>query len=128
MHIGLAYAETPDSGAVNLAKVLGGLGILVVTALLIAVIVGISRARKHRQADAILVAALFWGVLAAGSMMYAAATQLNWSKEYTTRIESGYYDPRDSSDKPTLPIALWTGLGVAYAAMLGWAAYRQQAD
>jgi hypothetical protein len=118
----LAYAETADSGSLNLAKILGGLGIVAVAALLAAIVIGVSRSRRHRQAEGIMVATLFWAAITAGSVMYAAAQQLNWSKEYTTRIESGYYDPRDLSDKPKLPVLLWSGLGIAYAALLGWSA------
>jgi len=116
----LAYAQSPDSGALNLAKVLGGIAILAVAALLAAVLIAISRSRGHRQAESIMVAAIFWAAIFAGSAMYYAAAQLNWSKEYTTRIESGYYDPRDTSDKPSLPWALGGGLGVAYATLFAW--------
>jgi hypothetical protein len=68
-----------------------------------------------------MVAALFWGIITAGSAMYTAASRYNWSKEYTVRIDSGYYDPRDTSDKPKIPWVLWSALGIAYAGMVGWA-------
>ena len=116
----LGYAQTADSGSINLAKVLAGLFILAACALFVAVVVGLARSRRHRQADGIMVAAVFWGVIMAGSAMYTASSQYNWSKEYTTRVQSGYYDPRDTSDKPSLPWALWSGLGVGYAALVVW--------
>jgi hypothetical protein len=120
MHMALAYADSGDSGASNLVKVFGGLVILAVVAVLAAISIGVSRARRHPQAEAIVVITLLWGLITAGSLMYAGESQYEWSKEYTTRIESGYYDPRDTSDKPQLPWALWCGLGFAYAAMLAW--------
>ena len=103
-----------------MVKVLAGLVILAACALLAAIVIGVARSRGHRQADSIMVAAVFWAVIAAGSAMYTAASRYNWSREYTTRIESGYYDPRDTSDKPKLPWLAWSGLGAAYIAMLGW--------
>ncbi len=128
MHIALAYAESADpSNAMNLVKVLGGLLIIGATALLVAILIGIARSRAHRQADAILVVALFWALITAGSVMYAGMAHLNWSKEYTERIESGYYDPRDTSDKPKMPWALWSGLGVGYAALLAWSLSQKNA-
>ena len=66
-------------------------------------------------------AAFFWGLITAGSLLYAEQSQMNWSKEYTVRLESGYFDPTDKTDAPKLPWKIWTGLGVAYAAMLMWA-------
>jgi hypothetical protein len=116
----LAYADTADSGSINLVKVLAGLAILAGCALLVGVIIGVARSRGHRQADGIMVAAVFWGIIMAGSAMYTAAAQYNWSKEYTTRVQSGYYDPRDTSDKPKLPWLAWSGLAVGYAVLLAW--------
>ena len=116
----LGYAQTADSGSINLAKVLAGLFILAACALFVAVVVGLARSRGHRQAEGIMVAAVFWGAIMAGSAMYTASSQYNWSKEYTTRVQSGYYDPRDTSDKPNLPWALWPAMGVGYAALVAW--------
>jgi hypothetical protein len=127
MHNLLAYAETADSGMLNLTKALGGLGIVAGVALLSAIVIGISRSRGHRQADGIMAATIFWAMITAGSIIYGAAAQTNWSKEYTARIESGYYDPRDTSDKPKMPWVQWSGLGVAYAGLLAWSISRKSA-
>jgi hypothetical protein len=116
----LAYAESSDPGSTNLVKILGGAAILGVMALLVAIVTAIARSREHRQAENILVLALFWAVITAGSLIYTASAELDWSKEYTTRIESGYFDPRDTTDKPRIPWLLWSGLGVAYAGLLIW--------
>ena len=121
MHGLLAYAESTDPGSTNLVKVLVGMVILAACALLAALVTAIARSRDHRQADAIMVAAMFWAIITAGLAMYAASAQYNWSREYTTRIESGYYDPRDTSDKPKLPWISGSCLTIAYAGLLGWA-------
>jgi hypothetical protein len=122
MHLFLAYAESADPSSVtNLAKLLGGLAIIAAAALLAAVLIGLSRSRAHSQADGIMVLAILWAAITAGSLMYAGMAHLSWSAEYNTRIESGYYDPRDTSDKPKMPWAIWSGLGVGYVALLGWA-------
>jgi hypothetical protein len=119
----LAYAESSDPGSANLVKVLAGMAILAACALLAAVVIGVARSRDHRQAEAIMVTAIFWAMLTAGLALYSASAQYNWSKEYTTRIESGYYDPRDTSDKPKLPWIPGSGLAVAYAGLLGWSLF-----
>ncbi len=46
---------------------------------------------------------------------------MNWTKEYTVRIESGYVDPKDLSDKPRLPWGIWAGLLAVYLGMVYWA-------
>jgi hypothetical protein len=116
----LAYAEQSDSGVTNVELVVGGALILAVTAALAFALIYIARLRDHRQADFLVAAALLWAVCAAGSLLYAEISQMNWSKEYTTRLESGYLDPDDTSGAPKLPWAIWTALGVAYGAMLTW--------
>jgi hypothetical protein len=121
MHGLLAYAESSDPGSTNLVKVLAGMGILAACALLAAIVIGVARSREHRQAEAIMVAAIFWAIITAGLAMYAASAQYSWSREYTTRIESGYYDPRDTSDKPRLPWIPGACLAIAYAGLVGWA-------
>jgi hypothetical protein len=104
----------------NLAIILGGAFIIATTAVLASVLIFTSRARRHRQVELITAAAILWALITAVSLIYAQESQMNWSKEYTMRIESGYLDPHDTSDAPKLPWTLWTGLAIAYAAMLAW--------
>jgi hypothetical protein len=120
MYCALAYAESGDPNAMNLVVVLGGLGIVAATFILAFVLILAARARRHRQAEFITVATVFWGLITAGSLMYAGNAQVNWSKENMLRLETGYVDPQDTSDAPRLPWAIWTGLGVAYGTMMAW--------
>jgi hypothetical protein len=117
----LAYAEAAGSDSINLVKVLAGIGIVAVVAVLAAVVIGISRSRGHRTADGIMVTAVFWAIIAASILIYTAIEQYNWSEEYTIRIESGYYDPRDVSDKPGVHWGLCGMIALGYAGMLVWA-------
>jgi len=129
MHSLLAYAETPDGAYMSSVMVLWAVLIIAGTAVAGFVLIFISRKRRHgstslttgRRADLIMAGTFFWGLITAGSLLYTEQQQMNWTKEYTTRIESGYFDPKDTSDTPRLPWGIWTGLGVVYAAMLFWA-------
>jgi hypothetical protein len=120
----LAYAESADPSSTDLAIVLGGAFIIAIASALASVLIFTSRARRHRQTELITAAAILWGLIAAGSLIYAQESQMNWSKEYKMRLETGYLDPRDTSDAPKLPWGIWTGLGVAYGAMLVWSLSR----
>lgn len=116
----LAYAEVRDSNDMSLMMVLGAALILGATAAAAFILIHIARRRRHRRTDLLGAAVFFWGLLTAGSLLYAQQSQMSWSKEYTVRLESGYFDPHDTTDAPKLPWAIWTGLGVAYGAMLFW--------
>jgi hypothetical protein len=122
----LAYAESGDPNATNLPIVLGGLLILAVIALSAFALIFISRARSHRHAELITTATVFWALIAAGSLLYAGERQMDWSKQYTFGLESGYLDPQDTSDAPRLPWGIWSGLGIAYGAMLVWSLSQKQ--
>ena len=66
-------------------------------------------------------AAMLWGVVAAGVFLYASTERLNWSNEQTTLIESGYYDPQDTSAAPTWPWVATTVVAAAYVTLIVWA-------
>lgn len=120
MHNVLAYADTTDSSGTNLVLAMAGLFIVVATAALILVLIYLARARRHPQAELITVAAIFWALLTAGSLLYAVEKRVDWSKNHDLQVKTGYLDPRDISDKPKLPWAIWSELGVGYGAMLVW--------
>jgi hypothetical protein len=117
----LAYADSGDSGNASLMLVLAGAAIVAVMAVLACVVIILARRRGHRQADGIMAAAILWGVLGAGSLIYTLQTQMSWSREYNLRLSTGYLDPADVGDAPKLPWGLWGGMGVAYVGMVGWA-------
>jgi hypothetical protein len=122
----LASADSGDPNASNLPIVLGGLLVLAVIALLAFVLIFLSRTRGHRHAELITTATVFWALITAGSLLYAGERQMDWSKQYTLRLETGYLDPQDTSDAPRLPWGIWSGLGIAYGAMLIWSLSRKE--
>jgi hypothetical protein len=122
----LAYAESGDSSPANLIIVLGGALVIAVVAAMAFVLIAISRGRRHRRAELIAVATVFWALIAAASLIYAGVSQINWSKEYQMRLETGYLDPSDTNDAPRLPLVTWTGLAVAYVGILGWSLSRDR--
>jgi hypothetical protein len=128
MSSALAYAESGDSSATNLIIVLGGAFIVAAVAAMAFVLILISRSRGHRRADVIGVATVFWALIAAGSLIYTGVSQMNWSKEHQMRLETGYLDPSDRNNAAQLPLGTWTGLGVAYVAMLGWSLSEKRAN
>jgi hypothetical protein len=65
----LAYAQAADSSDSSVVKILGGLLILAVSAVLATVPVAIARSRGHLRAQPILVASLVVGLLTAGSVI-----------------------------------------------------------
>jgi hypothetical protein len=83
--------------------------------------VRLALSRGHRNRDALLAITILWALALAGSVSYSIMQQMNWSATRQERLASGYGDPHDLSDKPRIPILLWTGLGVVYVGMLGWA-------
>ena len=121
MHALLAYADSGDPTLNNLQTVVGAVFIVLATLVLATAVIFISRSRRHRQSESIMVAAFFWACITAGSLIYAGQAQLKWSKEYLVRVESGYYDPNNTADAPKLPWTLWGGLGAAYVGMIWWA-------
>jgi hypothetical protein len=124
----LAYADAGDPNATSLPFVLIGLGIFAAIALLAFALIFIVRVRGHRKTELITVAAVFWALIAAGSLLYGGETQMDWSKQYAMRLETGYLDPQDTSDAPQLPWGIWSGLGVAYGALLFWSLSQKRAS
>jgi hypothetical protein len=117
----LANAPIPPSTDSNVELVLSSAGVVLVIAVLGLVPIFIARLRRHRQLEAITAIIVLWGVLLAGSICYSIMQQMDWTKALQERIESGYYDPQDTTGKPTTPVPLWCGLGVCYAAITFWA-------
>jgi len=125
MYSVLAYADTTDSSGTNLVLALGGLFIIVATAALMLVLIFSARARRHPRAEIITAAAVFWALLTAGSLLFTVEQRVDWSKNYTLRLMTGY--PQDTSDKPKLPWAVWAELGAGYGAMLVWSLCQKRA-
>lgn len=118
--IPLARAESADSTLSNLTTVLacGGIGVGVLVVAIVPVMIGWSR--RHRHAEALAAVAILWGLIATISLCKTTLDQMNYSRQHLADIESGYWDPNDTSDARPLPLATWTALGVGYLALLAW--------
>jgi hypothetical protein len=80
----------------------------------------VAKARRHRQGETILALAIVWAVLAAGSVGYVVNARINWAKEYTLRVKTGYFDPQDVADAPQWPWVKWGLLAGGYEGLLAW--------
>jgi uncharacterized membrane protein len=118
----LAYAEPASSSSDNLEIVMISLGVIAISCVLAFVPLALCWARHHRQTETVMAAAVLWGVVTAGSIIFAISAQMKWSHERLLRIESGYYDPQDQSDAPAKPFTIWGALAIAYGGLIAWAA------
>jgi amino acid transporter len=116
----LAYAEPTDTSG-------SGTNIVLLCALFIAVVavlgllpIGFSRNRGNRHADIITAVSVLWSLLTIATLIYVCLAQMKWSKEYITRIQSGYFDPRDTTGAPHQPWPIWGIILFAYLALLAW--------
>jgi hypothetical protein len=113
-----AYAAAPDDS---------GLGFIVICLALIGVVCGlalvplaVAQRRSHKRAINMRIAIIVWAALTCGTLIYVTNAHLQWSKEYLTLIESGYWDPQDTSPAPRQPWGLWILLAVGYGGLLVW--------
>ena len=124
----LALAPAPSSPNAIAEWLLLTLGVIMIVAVLAAVPIRLTIVRRHRQREAILAGTLLCGILVAATVSYSIMQRFDWTADNEQRIESGIYDPRGTSDKPTLPIATWTGLAIGYLALTAWAAMPARSD
>jgi hypothetical protein len=113
-----AYAQPTDTSDANLSFILIALGLFILTALLALLPIALSHARYHRHARAILMSALLWGFLTAGSAILTANAHLQWSAEHLRDLKTGYLDPADTTGAPAWPWPLWIIMAVVYLALL----------
>jgi len=116
----LASAERTNLSSSQWLVILTGLAVLAGVTVLTAVPIGLARRRWGGRGEGVTVAAVFWGVLSAGSVLWYCLAKLQWSEQYQALILSGYYDPRDLSGEPAWPWPLWTLLAVLYCALIAW--------
>jgi hypothetical protein len=116
----LAYAQPTDQSGTGVVVIMMAATAIAVAAAVAFVPVAIAWRRRHRRADLILAVAIVWAALAAGSVIVTVSKQMDWSKERTLRIESGYYDPNDTTAAPPWPWTTWGALGGVYAAWAVW--------
>ena len=112
----LANATRFDPSELYLIFILVSIGGIGIVCALAGLMLFLTRRAAHRHAELINTATMFWGLLAIGSVVYAAATQLMWSKQYAENLMSGNYDPSDMA--PSLPWGLLGALMGIYLVLL----------
>ena len=116
----LGYAAVPDSGNSGLFFILVGSMLMILAGGLAIIPLAIAR-RQSRQSRNIATFVIVWGLLVGGTLIYFMQSQMQWNAEYTTRVESGYFDPQDTSGAPRPPWLMAAGLTAGYFGLLAWA-------
>ena len=116
----LAYAEADDVSGSALTYVVITGSLVVLFGLMALVPCRTARIRAVRQSQTITALTVLWALLAVGITSYTIRAQMTWEADYQTNIKSGYFDPADVSDKPSLPWLSWSVLAAAYAGLTCW--------
>jgi len=124
----LANAESVDPTVSNLMTVLACIGIILAVGAVAFVPVIIAWRRGHRQSEALMAAAVLWGVLAAVSAISTTLEQMKYSHQHQLLVQSGYYDPNDVTDAPQSPWVTWAILAGGYGVLVLWAALARPAS
>jgi hypothetical protein len=122
----LASAEQTDLSGSGWFVILTGATVILVVAALTVIPIVLARRHLSRRAEALTVAALFWGLLAAASVVHFWLARMEWSKEYLLLLKTGYYDPSDTSGAPPWPWQMWGALAVAYGALVAFSLSRKR--
>jgi len=118
----LSYAQSGDNSDSNLVMLVICAGVVIAVCVLAFIPVRLAWGRRHRQADAVTIAAIFWALVMAGSLVYTVVQQLEYSKERLLDIQTGYYDPQTTSDAPSKPWVTWGVLAAIYGLVVVWSA------
>ncbi len=122
----LAYAEAQDMSGSGLTFVVITACLVVLFGLMALVPWRTARVRRPQQSQNISSLTTLWMLLAIGITSYTILAQMNWKQAHLTDLMSGYADPRDISDQPTL-LWFWLGWSVLapmYAGLVYWARSR----
>ena len=117
MHL-LAYAERTDLFSSDWSTILLVVALIIGAVILSVLPFALARHRGHRQSHVILVAMILWGLLAGGSTVLTAMTQVQWSKEQLLLMKTGYYDPASAAGAPAWPWPFWCVLAAGYVGFL----------
>lgn len=121
MSFPLAYAQASGDSSSTLTVIVMAFAIVLGACLLAFIPIFTALSRKHQQSHPIAVISMFWGVAIAVITIWCMLQRLDWSKELTMRMQSGYYDPHDVSDAPTFPWIILMIAASAWVALLAWA-------
>jgi hypothetical protein len=120
IHSILLNADGTDYSVSNMTAVLTVAVILLGVAVAAFVPVLIAWSRRSRNSEAVAALALLWALGTTISASTTVLAEMKYSQEHLQQIETGYLDPRDTSDAPRLPWAIWGVLVVGYAGLLAW--------
>jgi hypothetical protein len=119
MHTFFAYAEPTDlSGSSWLLMMICG-AILVGALGLVLVPITLAYYGRLRKTDAITAGAVVWGLAVAWNAMTFAIAEFSWKREWLLRVQTGYFDPRDTKGAPVWSWPIWGSLMVVYALLVG---------
>jgi predicted permease len=121
-----ANADQPDTSDASIALIVVSAGIILLAAAAAFIPVAIARRRRHRQSETIVPLSIVWALATVAVSIYAYISQTRWTREYTLRIESGYFDPQDKSGAPALPWLLWGVLAAIYLLLIALAALARE--
>jgi hypothetical protein len=116
----VAYGEKSDLSGGDWLIVLVDGAILLIACVLVAVPALLAERRRHSNQEAILSGALLWGVIGAWNAISFVNAEFKWSRERLLLVQSGYFDPQNTSSAPPMPILLWAVLGVCYGLLMLW--------
>lgn len=120
MWFALAYAQSAGDSN-SLTVIVTAFAIVLGACVLAFIPIFTALLRKNHQSHSIAVMSLFWGVVVAVITIWCMLQRLDWSKELTMRLQSGYYDPRDLSDAPAFPWIILIVAAGAWIVLLAWA-------
>ena len=119
MSFPLAYAQSAGDSN-SLTVIVMAFAIVLGACVLAFIPIFTALSRRNHQSHSIAVMSIFWGVAVAVITIWYMLQRLDWSKELTIRMRSGYYDPNDLSDAPAFPWILLVIAAGAWVALLAW--------
>jgi len=120
MCFALAYAQSAGDSN-SLTVIVMAFAIVLGACVLAFIPIFTALSRKNHQSHSIAVMSIFWGVAVAVVTIWCMLQRLDWSKELTMRLQSGYYDPNDLSDAPAFPWIILIVAAGAWIVLLAWA-------
>ena len=119
----LAYADSSDASQGNFLTLFVCIGAIIAVFALVATVIFVSRRNSSGRGEVILTAAVFWGIISFGSIIYAAVKQMKWTQEQQLELQSGYGDP--TAVAPSWPWIMWGVLALIYVFLLVWASRKR---
>jgi glucan phosphoethanolaminetransferase (alkaline phosphatase superfamily) len=117
----LAYADANDTTNASIAVLVISSAIFVLAVAAAMFPICIAWKRRIAQSDVVIPLCILWALAGAAVSIYAYVSQTRWTTEYMLNIATGYFDPRDTSDRPSLPWVLWYVLAILYVLLIVWA-------